>query len=233
MTEPDLRVLTDDRYVEQAAAVIADAIADAIDARGHCRVALAGGSTPRPIYEALATRTDIEWSAVTLLWGDERAVGPDDPASNYRMACRALIDRVDGATAIRIEGERPPAEACAEYARRLGDAPLDVVVLGMGGDGHTASLFPGDTLGEPGQRVVITTSPVPPTTRISLSMATINAARAVVFLVRGADKAERVAEVFAQRRSGRGPLPAAAVAPTAGSLTWILDAAAAAALPHP
>ncbi|MBL4685833.1 MAG: 6-phosphogluconolactonase [Nannocystaceae bacterium] len=231
---PTVLVSTADRFVSAAADAIATRIANVIEARGRCRLVLAGGGTPRPIYEALVGREDVAWSAVDFFWGDERAVGPDHEQSNYRMAREALLDPlgVSDAHVFRIEGERSAAEACDAYAVTLGDSPLDVVLLGMGGDGHTASLFPGDPASvEMTAAVVVTLSPKPPAVRISLSLSTINAAKHVVLLVAGSGKAERLAQVW--RELADGPqLPAARVRPTDGELLWLLDDAAAAALPQ-
>jgi len=221
-------------FVADAADRVAREMKLSIAERGHCRLALAGGGTPRPIYEALAQRTDIDWTAVSFVWGDERAVGPDDESSNYRMACRAWLDRIDvpKQQVLRIEGERPAEEARAAFEQALGDAPVDVVLLGMGGDGHTASLFPGDPGSELDTRVVVTQSPVPPTTRISMSMRTINEARAVLMFVTGEGKAARLAEVWAQAQTTTPQLPAARVRPRSGNLHWLVDHAAAQQLPQ-
>lgn len=233
-SSPKIVVSEPEVFVADAADAVAALIVASIDTRGRCRLVLAGGNTPRPIYEALAKRSDIAWSNVEFLFGDERAVGPHDPASNYRMAREALFDRV-GVTAdsvARIEGERDAMEARETYDAVVATAPLDVVLLGMGGDGHTASLFPGDVpQGPEGSRVVVSQSPIAPTTRISLSMRAINDAAQVVMLVTGAGKATRLAEVLAQRDSAAPGFPAAAVRPAPGELTWLVDRPAAAELP--
>lgn len=229
---PSVRVSAPDRFVEEAAEEIASAIRDSIAARGVCRVALAGGGTPKPIYAALAGRRDVDWSAVRFFFGDERAVDPSDPSSNYRMVSTTLLEPIAASEeqVFRIHGEDDPEQAAADYDARLGAEPLDLVLLGMGGDGHTASLFPGD----PGvdvtdRRVVVTRSPVPPATRISLTLSAIDAARRVVLLVSGASKAERLAEVWRQLSSGAPVLPAARL--STERLHWHLDASAASALP--
>lgn len=231
---PDVVVSSPERFVDEAAAEIAAAIVDSIAARGGCRIALAGGGTPKPIYEALAEREDVEWRRVRFFWGDERAVGPEHDASNYRMVRETLLDPI-GATddqAFRIRGEDDPEQAASDYERRLGDAPLDLVLLGMGGDGHTASLFPGDPgVDETERRVVVTTSPVEPTTRISLTFRAIDEAHRVVLLVAGGGKADRLAEIWQQIASGRRTLPAARIAPGPGRLQWRLDEPAASKLP--
>ena len=222
-------------FVADAAATVAREIKHSIAERGHCRVALAGGGTPRPIYEAMARRTDIDWAAVSFIWGDERGVGPDDDSSNYRMACRAWLDHIDvpKQAVVRIEGERPAEAARSVFEQALGETPIDVVLLGMGGDGHTASLFPGDPASDQvGARVVVTQSPVPPTTRISLSMRAINEAHVVLMFVTGQGKAARLAEVWVQLQTTAPLLPAARVRPDSGNLHWLLDRAAAQQLPQ-
>jgi 6-phosphogluconolactonase len=214
-----------------AADQLVAAMQSAIAARGRCRLALAGGSTPRPAYEALARSSSVDWAKVHLFFGDERCVGPADPASNYAMAKQALLDRVPipASQVFRIEGERGPEAAAAAYRVALGDQPLDVVLLGLGDDGHTASIFPATTEAQ-GQRVVATTSPVAPFERVSLTTAALSEAHWVLFLVSGSAKAARVAEVFAEKSSLSPLLPAARVRPTSGNLVWILDPPAASRL---
>jgi 6-phosphogluconolactonase len=177
----------------------------------------------------LANAPGIAWQRITVFFTDERCVAPDHQASNYRMAREALLDRV-AATVRRIEGERPPAEAARAYAEVLGVQPLDVIVLGMGEDGHVASLFP-DTpgLATTSERVIASRSPHPPSDRVSLTMSVINQAGAVVLWIAGTQKADCVAEVLGQIESGARTLPAALVEP-AGELVWLLDAGAAARL---
>jgi 6-phosphogluconolactonase len=223
--------------VEAAAADLVDRMAGAIAARGACRVALAGGSTPRPVYERTA-RADlaarVDWTRVALFFGDERCVPPDHEASNYRMVEEALVARLGAERSPRlhrIAAEEPPADAARAYAADLGEAPLDLVVLGMGDDGHTASLFPGrPEAAERSARVVAARSPKPPVERVSLSLRAINEARVVRFWVTGEDKAVRLAEVFREIESGTPALPAAQVQPPTGQLVWFLDHAAAARL---
>lgn len=224
-------------FVEAAASDAVDLMASAIAARGTCRVALGGGSTPRPVYERMAQAdlaARIDWKHVHIFFGDERCVPPNHESSNYGMADESLVARLGSERAPqvhRIAGEKAPAEAARAYADELGDVPLDLVLLGMGSDGHTASLFPGrPELAERNARVVPARSPVSPFDRVSLSMRTINEARAVRFWVTGEDKAARVAEVFGQIESGAPSLPAAQVQPSSGELIWLLDEAAAGSL---
>jgi 6-phosphogluconolactonase len=226
------------------APAVADAVAHflvglsrkAVADRGAFRVALAGGGTPRATYQRLAEpgfAAEVDWPRVQVFFGDERMVPPADASSNYRMAREALLDHVPVAasTVRRIRGELDPAVAADQYAAELGDLPLDLVLLGMGDDGHVASLFPGGPeLESAGRRVVQSRSPLPPTPRVSISLDVIRDARHVAVIVTGAAKAARVAQVFAERTSGRPLLPAARVAPESGSLHWFLDAASASLL---
>ena len=214
---------------------------DSIARRGCFLLSLAGGSTPRPLYELLATpqfATRIEWPRVHVFWGDERCVPPDRPESNYRMAREALLDRVPlpPANVHRIRGEDEPSEAAAAYEALLGaffgsreispKVSFDLVLLGMGADGHTASLFPGSTAARETRRwVVASPGPQPDSWRVSLTPVLLNAADDVTFLVCGANKAERLKDVLENRLPD--PLPAQLIRPTHGTLHWMIDAAAA------
>ncbi len=221
-------------FVGAAADAIADRVRRCVDARGTGRLVLAGGGTPKPIYAALSQRSDVPWSDVEFLWGDERCVGPDDPQSNYRMAHQALLRPIGARPeqVFRIAGEKAPEQACADYQQVLSRGRLDIVLLGMGGDGHTASLFPSDAAsGRTDAPVLVTHSPKPPPVRISLSLPTLCTARYVVMLVSGAAKAERISEVWAETRAETPQYPAAAVRPDDGEWLWLLDGAAAARLP--
>jgi 6-phosphogluconolactonase len=194
---------------------------------GPFRLALAGGSTPKRLYERLAARDDIDWSTVEVFWGDERVVPANDANSNYRVARELLLDRVGipPERVHRIETERGAEDAAAHYGALLGDDPLHLVLLGMGGDGHTASLFPGGV--STGAPVLVTTSPVPPAVRVTLSLGSINGAEEVLLMVAGSTKAERLAEARAQQRAPDDPLllPVARVRPE--RLTWMVDQEAA------
>jgi 6-phosphogluconolactonase len=177
---------------EQVAAAAAELVAAAIE-RGTRTVTLAGGGTPRRAYQLLASRR-LEWGRVTVLFGDERCLPPDDPESNYWMAKQELLDRVHPGSVHRI-----PAELGPELGGRLYDpvvrslTPLDLVLLGMGPDGHTASLFPGaPELRAAGYAVGVRGSPKPPPERVTMTLTALREARRVVFLVTGEDKAEAV-----------------------------------------
>jgi 6-phosphogluconolactonase len=216
----------------------------AIAHRGRFLLALSGGSTPRPLYELLASRlfaTRIDWPRVHVFWGDERCVPPDQPGSNYRMAREALLDRVPlpPANVHRIRGEDEPSEAAAAYEEVLGaffgsreispKVSFDLVLLGMGADGHTASLFPGtDAARETRRWVVVSPGPERGSWRVSLTPVLLNAAENVTFLVSGADKAERLKDVLEDGQPDL--LPAQLIRPTHGALHWMIDAAAAARL---
>lgn len=216
-----------------AAEFVAETVRTVIGDKGRCRLALAGGNTPRSTYENLAepelART-IDWSSVDVFFGDERMVPPDDSASNYRMAREALLDRVGvpAKNVHRMRGEMGAVEAAEAYVVELGTAPLDLVILGMGDDGHVASLFPGTrALENPENPVVPNESPLPPHSRVTLTMPVINRSERALLIVTGAGKAARLKDIFGELRSGRPVLPAARVRPASGTADWFVDAAAA------
>ena len=212
-------------YPDTATAV--RAAADLFTALAPRRVALAGGSTPRALYELLASedyRERTDWHELEVFFGDERAVPPDDPESNYGMARDALLRHVPvlPEAVHRMEGESTPLEDAAERYALVLPEHLDLVLLGMGADGHTASLFPGrEALEERGRRVVATTA-ADGSPRLSLTFPALESAHHVVFLVTGASKR---AALDAIRRGD--DLPAGRVRPAAGDVTWIVDRAAA------
>lgn len=226
MSLPDIHRFADaDALAEGAAALIAGHLAAAIERRGQAAVALSGGSTPRAMHRRLAARP-LDWSRVHVYFGDERCVPPDDPASNHRMVRESLLDRAP-AHVHRIEGEVGAREAASRYAQVLAPAlPLDLVVLGMGEDGHTASLFPDTPEPAPGALVVATRSPVAPHDRVSLSYQVLAGAGARVLLVSGAGKAARLAEVYGELMAACPQLPAARIGPA----IWMIDEAAASQL---
>jgi 6-phosphogluconolactonase len=221
--------------LDEPAAEAADRIARAAGAGGH--VVLAGGNTPRAAYERLAPM-DLDWSGCVVWFGDERCVPPDDERSNFRMVRESLLDPIGpaGPEVRRIEGELGPSRAADAYERQLRDTfgsfpSFDLVLLGIGPDGHTASLFPGQPTLDERDRAVVGVERAgrePYVPRVTLTLPAINAAREVIFLVAGEDKAGPVA------RAIEGPpdpaTPASMVAPESGSLTWLLDPAAAAEL---
>ncbi|HVV51430.1 MAG TPA: 6-phosphogluconolactonase [Polyangia bacterium] len=224
---------TTPELVEAAAAHLRQAAAAAVAARGRFRIALAGGSTPRALYPLLAQ--GIDWTRAQIFFGDERAVPPDDAASNYRMARETLLEpaRVPAANVVRWRGEDADLETVArDYAAALtaGASPpwLDLALLGLGPDGHTASLFPGTAvLKEESRLAAAVESPQKGTRRLTLTYPALCGAREVAFLVTGHDKAPALAAVV------RGDdLPAAPIVRRdGGPVTIFCDRAAAAALP--
>ncbi len=192
----DLLVLDDE---EAAAEATADRLAEA--ARAGLEIALTGGSTPRRAYELAALR-EQDWSRAGAWWGDERCVPPEDERSNYRLARESLLDRLSSSPRIhRIRGELDPAEAAQEYERELGETRLDLVLLGIGPDGHVASLFPGaPTLEERERRVVAAEAGHEPfVPRVTLTLPVLCAGRSVLFLVTGEEKADAARGAFVSR----------------------------------
>lgn len=233
-----LRVFdTPEELAEAAARDFAQRAEAAIRERGRFAVALAGGSTPRATYEVLAREyaDRVEWGRVHAFFGDERAVPPDHEDSNYRMAREALLGRVPVGGVHRMRGELPPEEAAAAYERELreffgeGLPSFDLVLLGIGEDGHTASLFPETSALEVTDRLAVA-NPVLKleTTRITLTAPVLNAARAVDFLVAGEGKARALREILEGDADPRA-YPARLVRPQGGA-AWFVDRAAAALL---
>jgi len=222
---------------EAAAGDFAEKAKKAIAERGRFAVALAGGSTPEAAYKILASEygesTDLDWNRVHVFFGDERTAPPDHEDSNYRMASETLLDHVSVGSVHRMRGELPPDEAAADYEEELRsffgaeDPPrFDLIMLGIGGDGHTASLFPETEALEVTDRLAVANSvPKLETTRLTLTAPVINAARAVTFLVAGEDKAEALREIL-EGDAGPRAYPAKLVRPD-GDLTWMVDRAAA------
>jgi 6-phosphogluconolactonase len=243
---------TTDALMEAAAAEFVRAAGEAIRGSGRFAVALSGGSTPKRLYALLASASYaalVDWSRVVVFWGDERCVPPGNPASNYRMVRESLLDHVPvpEANVHRIRGEADPMEAAAAYERQLrqafatpdgpprraAGARFDLVLLGMGNDGHTASLFPGTaSVHETARWAMAHHVAALSMWRITLTPVVINAAAEVTFVVSGHEKAAILRRVIA------GPyrpdaLPAQAIAPQDGRLRWLLDAAAAKELNAP
>jgi 6-phosphogluconolactonase len=229
---------------ETAARLVVETAREAVRQRGRFTIALAGGATPRETYARLAAppwSARVAWDRTWVFFGDERAAPPDHPESNYRIAHDALLAHVPVPPdqVIRMRGEAEDTDAAAaEYAQRLaavfatrrGALPrLDLVLLGLGVDGHTASLFPGSPVLKevfrPVAAVHAAAAAIPQ--RLTLTFPVLNAAARVVFLVTGAEKAKVVKAVLADQ----APLPAALVRPDDGELVWLLDRAAAALLP--
>lgn len=224
----EAEVFRTDDFIDDATNWIANRIVEAQKDGGIFRLSLCGGSTPSPIYADLAKREDIDWERVLLTFGDERAVGPEDDQSNYRMVKASLIDpaEVPPSNVVRICGELDPAEAaerCEGQLKKLAELAgedifvHDLILLGMGGDGHTASLFPGtDALRESDRWVVENFVPKFDAHRITFTYPLIAAAKEVLFLVNGAAKhgvADRVL-------SGDSEFPASAV--EANKIYWFI-----------
>jgi len=225
---PDLSAL-----IGGAAGLIEQAAVEAIAARGSFTIALSGGNTPRPVYQRLAAAA-IDWPRVHVFFGDERCVPPSDARSNYRMARAALLDRVaiPAGNVHRMHGEDPPAAAAEAYAVELREAlgegaRLDLILLGLGHDGHTASLFPGlAAVTETRRTVMEAYVEFVGMWRLTLTPPAIDAARRAVFLVSGDDKADVLHRVL---QGPRQPivLPAQAIRPSEKPALWLVDAAAA------
>jgi 6-phosphogluconolactonase len=236
---PDTQALA-----REAAGRFADLAVEAAAARGRFSAVLSGGSTPGPLYRLLSEatyRSRIPWPSVHLFWGDERCVPPDQPGSNYGLAQAALIGQVPipAENVHRIPGELEPGAAARAYERELHDffcgphTRFDLVLLGLGSDGHTASLFPGSPLLAGSARLAAAVTARyedRPAQRVTLTPPAINTARQILFLVQGRDKAAVVQAVL----EGADPdLPARRIRPTAGRLTWLLDRSAASRLAEP
>lgn len=234
MTKPSVRVHEDVRRLAAGAArAFVEEANAAVERSGSFAVALAGGSTPKATYEVLASDygSDLDWSKVHVFFGDERTVGPDHEDSNFRMAKDALLSRVPVGSVHRMRGELSPPEAASLYEGELkaffgGPPRLDLVMLGIGDDGHTASLFPRTPALDVGDRWAVE-NPVEKlgTTRLTLTVPAINAARRVVFLVAGEGKAVALREIL-EGDANPHDYPAKLVRPADGP-TWMVDRAAA------
>ena len=235
--DPEIKVLPDSvEIAHEAAERIIAAARRAADEDRTFSLALAGGSTPKALYELLATtlyKSRVEWPRVEIFFGDERTVPPDHKDSNYKMAHAALLSKVPipGDNVYRMKGELDPNQAAKQYGQMLkekfGEDGPDMVLLGMGDDGHTASLFPETAaLDETKHRCVANLVPKLNTWRITLTAPFINRSRDVLILVAGASKAARLAEVLEGPRDPRR-LPIQLIQPTRGRTTWLTDVAAA------
>ncbi len=238
--KPDIQLVPNSEALYRAAAAeFVKSAADAVATKGRFTVALSGGSTPRGLYSLLATdpplREQTPWEKTYFFWGDERHVPPDHPESNFRMANEALLSRVPAPAShvFRIKGEyEDAARAADEYAEVLGDffklkdvefPRLDLALLGMGPEGHTASLFPGTkALLEKDRLVVANWVGKLYTTRLTLTAPVLNNAARVLFLIQGEDKASALKAVI------EGPyepdqLPAQLIRPHNGELRWVVE----------
>jgi 6-phosphogluconolactonase len=223
------------------AEMIAEVIEQSIRERGSCTLVLAGGKTPRPIYGELGSsplKDRIDWSRVHLLFGDERMVPPDDPRSNFGMVQETLLSAISipPLNVHRIVGENDPIVASREYDRILQDLlsrngqRIDCVLLGLGKDGHTASLFPGSSVVRETKALALPVfSTQTATWRVTMTLPLINAARQVIFIVSGKEKAEIVHRLSHASKPGTD-LPATLVQPRNGKVVWMIDREAAAGL---
>ncbi len=240
--EPDTAALS-----RRAAQYFTEMVSEAVADQNYARIAISGGSTPKTAFQLLADphqpwRARMPWDKLDLYWVDERAVPPDHPDSNYRMTREALINHVtlSYSQVHRIEGELDPEVAAARYESELrngfrlegAESPrFDLISLGMGPDGHCASLFPyTKAIHEMSRLVTANHVPQLDTWRITLTWPVINHARSVFFFIAGEDKAERVREVFMGPRDPER-LPSQLIWPSSGILTLFLDKAAAVHLP--
>jgi 6-phosphogluconolactonase len=245
MSSLNVKVFSDGASLSHfAAGIFADIVSQAVSSSGRFLVALSGGGTPMALYRLLAAapyRESLPWARMHFFWGDERCVSPDDEESSYHQALQGLLGQVPipEKNIFRARGELGPQAGAADYARQLQsmaqagmDWPsFDLVLLGLGADGHTASLFPGSAETK-GQATVAVTAHYQdrPANRISLTPDVFNFARNVIFLATGAEKSAALAATLA---GARDPVkfPAQRIAPSDGSLLWLVDAAAASQLP--
>lgn len=225
------QVTRTENFADDAAEFILNQARKSIAERGEFRIALSGGKTPASVYARLASiARDLPWSVLRITFGDERCVPPDDPESNFRMARENLLTAaaVPEQSVMRMRGEIAPQIAASKYEQQLDriasehDEPVyrhDLILLGLGDDGHTASLFPGTAaLEETNHRVVANFVPKLSACRLTFTFPLINAARHVLFLVGAAKSPELIERVL----HGEPQLPAARVNPTAGKVTWMI-----------
>jgi 6-phosphogluconolactonase len=241
---PEVRVSGNvHEWAQDAAAFIASIGERAIRSNGRFMMALSGGSTPKTLYQTLATpewKARLDWSRIFFLFGDERCVPPDHPDSNFKMAHTSLFQplNVHPDHICRMKGEHEdPAAAAQEYEetiRTLTRCPvpgipcLDLILLGLGDDGHTASLFPGTAALQENDRIVtVGQAPTGIRSRLTLTLGVLNHAAVVLFLVTGSGKAHMVRRVLDPESEADRSLPAARILPEAGRLVWMIDHSAA------
>ena len=240
----ELRIFHDlESLSREAARIFSKQAAKAMEERGRFLTALNGGGTPQRLFRLLGEefREEIAWDRIHIFWGDERCVPPGEPGSNYGQAQEAFLDHVPipDANIHRVKGEQEPAEAARDYAltlSRFATAPLDfprfdLVYLGLGEDGHTASLFPGSPV-DVTEPVLSVTAQYQdrPADRVTLTPLVINQARMVVFMAAGEQKAITLAEVLSGRYNPEH-YPAQRIEPKDGHLIWLVDEDAAGKLP--
>jgi len=245
---PEIRISHDSQtWAAAVATFVLEVGKEAVRANGRFFIALSGGTTPETLYRALtspAFADRFDWSRTTFFFSDERCVPPDDPRSNYALADKTLFTplRITPSQIYRMAGEsRDPQAAASEYEQQLRlatkTAPsakpsLDLILLGLGEDGHTASLFPGAPVLQDHQRLIAATqSPKDPPNRLTMTLGVINKASVIVFLVAGARKAGVMRAILYPKTEAERRLPASLVEPEEGHLIWFLDRGAAAELP--
>jgi 6-phosphogluconolactonase len=241
--KPDIRIFEDPQSLFQGAAEeFGSQATAAVHSRGRFTVALSGGSTPKSLYTLLASNSSLPWEKIYFFFGDERHVLPDNPESNYRMARESFLSKVPvpAENVFRVPAENPDASKAAEtYEQTLhkffnpapGTLPrLDMVLLGMGPDGHTASLFPGTAALQENSRWVVSNWVEKfKTDRLTLTLPVLNNAAVVMFLVSGQDKAGMLKEVLEGKQPG-DLFPSKLIKPSNGELIWMVDRAAASQL---
>jgi 6-phosphogluconolactonase len=240
---PDVRIFKElEELSRHAAGLFVNQASRSIADRDRFLVALNGGSTPNRLFQLLATdfRDQVDWGKVDIFWGDERCVPPDDPGSSYGQAWEMLLRHVPlpDANIHRVQGELGPMDASKDYALTLkhlaspsrGWPRFDLVYLGMGEDGHTASLFPGSSVDVPEPAIPVTVHYQDrPANRVTLTPMVLNDARTIVFMATGEKKAQTFAEVLSDRYNP-DLYPAQRIKPKDGKLIWLVDEAAASRL---
>jgi 6-phosphogluconolactonase len=223
-----------EKLVAATAEHIANSIEQAIQQNGLCNIALSGGNTPGGVFSLLASspyRERVDWSRLHLFWGDERMVPPEHQDSNFRMVQETLLDhiKIPDENVHRMRGEIAPELAAEEYAELLdvhfkGSSPcFDLILLGLGEDGHTASLFPDtDAVGECEKHAVAVFVPKLSAWRVTLTLPVLNAARKILFLVSGKSKSEILQRIMSNKQPAK-EIPATMVNPQNGELHWMLD----------
>ena len=243
MKNSALRVFAELESLSRSAAQkIVEASVEAVSARGSFLLVLNGGGTPTRLFQLLGAeyRDQITWSKTHIFWGDERCVPPEDHESNYGQSWNILLSRVDlpASNIHRIKGELEPSEAANDYAlilKQFASTPLDwprfdLVLLGMGDDGHTASLFPGSEVNVSAPIIAVTAQyENRPASRLTLTPLVFNSARRIIFLVSGKSKSQTLASVLYGEYQPEN-LPAQRIRPTDGDLIWMVDQLAASKL---
>lgn len=245
---PDIHIHSDSQAeAEASAAFVLEVGKEAVRANGRFLIALSGGTTPEVLYRTLASPSfsdRFDWARATFFFSDERCVSPNDPRSNYALADKTLFTplNITPSQVFRMAGESSdPQAAASEYEQQLrlatkalpsAQPSLDLILLGLGEDEHTASLFPGASILRDHQRAIAPTqSPKDPPNRLTMTLAAINEASVILFLVTGTAKAGIVRAVLDPKTEAERQLPVSLIKPVEGRLIWFLDRAAAAELP--